>query len=78
MDQKSANVFIGVGEHEEDPSIPMLAEFKLKTNARRMADDLSSKAASSFTVHFKEFEGESHTSVVPVALTRALRQLVRQ
>ena len=77
LDQKSANVFIGVGELEEDPAIPMLAEFKLKTNAKRMADQLSSRTASSLKVQFKEFESETHTSVVPVALTRALRKLLR-
>ena len=62
---------------EEDPNIPMLAEFKLITNAQRMANELSDSTASALSVQFNEFEGETHTSVVPVALTRGLRQLLR-
>jgi hypothetical protein len=70
----TANVFIAVGGLEEDPAVHGLAEFKMVTNARRFAARM---AGSSSRVHFEEIAGETHTSVVPVALTRGLRWALR-
>ena len=69
--EQTANVFIAVGGLEEDPSIPSLAPFKMVTNAQRFAVRLAD--APGFRAHFEEIAGETHTSVVPVALTRGLR-----
>ena len=69
------NVFIGVGEREESPDIPGLSMFKMVTNADRMALKLSEGTPSSVSVFSETIADETHTSVVPVALTRALRKL---
>lgn len=70
-------VFIAVGELEEAPEVPMLARFRMVTNARAMATRLQDDAIADLQVDFEEFAGESHTSVVPGALTRGLRTFLR-
>jgi len=72
----SASVIVAVGAQEESPDIPMLARFKMITNARRLVDQLSRRDHPSLDVQIDVLEGESHTSVVPVALTRSLRTLL--
>lgn len=76
-EDQATGLFIAVGGLEEVAEIPALAPFKMVTNARRMADLLGSASESSLGLHFKELDGETHTSVIPVALTRALRTLLR-
>jgi predicted alpha/beta superfamily hydrolase len=71
-------VFFGVGAQEEAASIPMLAQFRMITNVRAMAERLSARGHPALEVHHQVFDGESHTSVVPVVLTRALRTLYRR
>lgn len=71
-------VFIAAGSLEENPDVPALANFKLITNARRMATTLQENAPTSVKVYFQEMADETHTSVVPVALTRALRQILQR
>ena len=66
---------LAVGELEEHPAIPMLASFKMVTNVRRMAERLSDRGHS-LEVQSFVLNGESHTSVVPVSLTRGLRALL--
>jgi uncharacterized protein len=82
VDQRGAqvarNVFIAAGGLEEDPAIPGLAEFKMITNAQRLAAGMAENASSTPRVHFEEIAGETHTSVVPVALTRGLRWALRR
>jgi uncharacterized protein len=68
--------FIAVGGLEETPSIPSLAPFRMVTNARRMAERLEARDDAGLEVRFAELDAETHTSVVPVALTRALRALL--
>ena len=74
ISQETANIFIAVGGLEEDPAIPGLAEFKMVTNSQRFA----ARMAETSRVHFEEVAGETHTSVVPVALTRGLRWALRR
>ncbi len=72
-----ANVFIAVGELEESPDIPMLAQFKMVTNVQKMADRLSQREDPSLRVNLDVIQGETHTSVIPAALTRALRSVLK-
>jgi predicted alpha/beta superfamily hydrolase len=66
---------LAVGGLEEHPDIPMLASFKMVTNVQRMAERLAGRKHSLEVTSFI-LEGESHTSVVPVGLTRGLRTLL--
>lgn len=74
-DDVSASLVLAVGGLEESPDIPMLGRFKMVTNVREMADQLRSRAYPSLSLTTLVLEGESHTSVAPVALTRGLRVL---
>lgn len=60
--------YFAAGGREEAPEVPMLARFKLITNTRRMAERLGAPV--------EILEGETHTSVVSVGLTRGLRKLI--
>ena len=53
----------------------MLARFRLISNARTLRERLVADGFPVETTTFEEIVGESHTSVVPVALTRGLRAL---
>lgn len=70
------DVVVTVGSGEEGPAIPHLNRYKLVTNARRLADECARGSLPCRSVHFEVIEGESHTSVVPSALTRGLRRLL--
>ena len=70
-----SQLVLAVGELEENPRIPMLAQFKMVTNVHRMAESLSSRGYESLRLTKMVLDGESHTSVVPVALTRGLRAI---
>lgn len=70
-----ATLFMAVGSGEERPDIPALAPFKMVTNLRAFADRLSGRSYRSLDLATLVAEGESHTSVVPVALARGLRYL---
>ena len=71
-DASDTSIIFIIGEHEEPESMPQLAHFKLITNATamaaRIAEDGKARSATSVVV-----QGETHTSVVPAALTRGLR-----
>lgn len=71
-------VFMAAGSLEENPDVPALASFQLITNTRRMATTLQENTPASVKVYFQEIADETHTSVVPVALTRALRQILQR
>jgi predicted alpha/beta superfamily hydrolase len=73
----AAGVYLAVGEEEENPHIPMLARFKLVSNTTRMHDALAARAHPSLRLSTEVIAGESHTSVIPAALTRGLRRLTR-
>ncbi|MCM3785392.1 alpha/beta hydrolase-fold protein [Neobacillus mesonae] len=67
QDPLDVRVLVAVGELEGNFKIPMI------NNARAQAERLS--ALSEFGVHtvYKEFEGENHSSILPVLINRALR-----
>lgn len=68
-----ARIFLGVGSLEEDDRIPFLARFKTVTNVRTMAERLEGRGYPTLSVRGEVIDGETHTTVVPVALTRGLR-----
>ncbi|MEM1254418.1 MAG: alpha/beta hydrolase-fold protein [Cyanobacteria bacterium P01_H01_bin.21] len=72
----ATNIFLAVGAQEEALEIPILPQFKMITNVRRMANQLSQQRRESLDVTLDVIEGETHTSVVPVALTRGLRYVL--
>ncbi|MGB7087350.1 MAG: alpha/beta hydrolase-fold protein [Phormidesmis sp.] len=73
QEQSQKHIFLAAGELEEAPEIPILAQFKMITNAQRMAKRLSSQCDLPLSVASAIIPGETHTSVIPVALTRGLR-----
>ena len=74
-DGGAPRVWLGAGGLEEAEHIPMLARFRLISNARTLRERLVADGFPVETTTFEEIVGESHTSVVPVALTRGLRAL---
>ncbi|MDX1393175.1 MAG: alpha/beta hydrolase-fold protein [Gemmatimonadota bacterium] len=74
-DDVDASLVLAVGGLEEDPRIPMLERFKMVTNVERMAETLRARDYARLRLTELVLAGESHTSVVPVALTRGLRLL---
>ena len=70
----ASRVFVGVGGLEEDPRIPMLADFRLVTNARAFGTALAENHPG-LQVRTEVFPDESHTSVPAPALTRGLRTI---
>lgn len=73
-----AGLFLAVGALEEDPRVPMLREFKMVSNVARMAERLSGRAFPALRLGSEIIAGETHTSVIPAALTRGLRHLTRR
>ena len=69
-------VFIPVGSGEESPDVPSLSRYRLVTNARRLAKLLAEGRVPCRTSALEIIQGETHTSVVPSALTRGLRALL--
>jgi predicted alpha/beta superfamily hydrolase len=74
---KNPRVFFAAGGLEEAPHVPMLARFRLISNARDMAGRLVELGWPEGQGTFEEIPGETHASVVPVALTRGLRAVYR-
>jgi len=76
-DDIDADVFFTAGSLEEGEAVPFLARFKMITNMHRMAEQLGGRGYPSLTVEALTLDGETHTSVPGVALTRGLRWLTR-
>jgi hypothetical protein len=74
--ERLPDVVLAVGGGEEGPRIPHLNRYKLVTNTRRLFEDLSTGRLPARSAHLEIIEGESHTSVVPSALTRGLRRVL--
>ncbi|MEJ2206668.1 MAG: alpha/beta hydrolase-fold protein [Gemmatimonadota bacterium] len=72
-----ATLFLAVGAGEEREDLPVLAPFRMVSNLRDLADGLRARGYPSLDMTTLEAEGESHTTVVPVALTRGLRYIFR-
>lgn len=77
-DDLEARLFLAVGGEEEREDIPALAPFRMVSNVEALAERLRQRSYPSLDLSTFIADGESHTSVVPVALTRALRQLLRR
>jgi predicted alpha/beta superfamily hydrolase len=73
--EATARVFIAVGALEEGAGIPLVDGFRLVSNARDLAQRLQTRSAPGLDVWLQVFADETHTSVVPTALTRGLRTL---
>ncbi len=73
----ATTLFLAVGSGEERADIPMLASFRMISNLQALAEQLRRRAFPSLDLETFVAEGESHTSVVPVALTRGLRHVFR-
>lgn len=71
-------VFLAVGGEEERNDIPMLSRFKMVSNLHEMAHRLEGHVSDGLRVTTHVAEGETHTSVVPVALTWGLRAILRR
>ena len=70
-----ARVFMAVGALEEGGGIPNIDGFRMVSNARDLAQRLEMRSAPGLDVRLQIFGDETHTSVVPAALTRGLRTL---
>lgn len=78
-----ARILLAAGEFEQDPApfqkshaeraerIRRYGESRVNDNARAMAERLS--ALPGLQAEFVTFEGETHMSVLPVAINRAIR-----
>lgn len=73
----AASLYMAVGEHEERAEIPMLSRFRLVSNLRLLAERLAGRGYDSLDLDSAVIGGETHTSVVPAALTRGLRHALR-
>ena len=71
-----ARVFMAVGALEEGAGIPQVDGFRLVSNARDLADGYRCDLPRASEVWLQGFTDETHTSVVPTALTRGLRTAV--
>lgn len=69
-------LFLAVGGGEERADIPMLAPFRMISNVHTFAERLGARRYESPDITTFIPDGESHTSVVPVALTRSLRYVL--
>jgi len=76
LEDLEATLFLAVGGGEEREDIPMLASFKMVSNVQTLAHRLRARNYRSLSVHTFIPDGESHTTVVPVALTRGLRHIL--
>ena len=70
---RKGKVFLAVGAEEERADIPALAAFKMVSNVREFERQLRARNDESLIATTFVAEGESHTTVIPAALTRALR-----
>ena len=75
-DDLAATLFMAVGGGEERADIPALAPFRMVSNVAALAERLNARDHKSLQMVTFVPEGESHTTVVPVALTRGLRYVL--
>jgi len=70
-------IYLAAGSREEDPSVPMLAAYRLVSNTVELGRRLTAREQPGLQVTVDVLEGETHTSAVPVSLARGLRALFR-
>jgi len=73
-----ARLYLAVGANEERPEIPALAPFKMVSNVETFAVRLERRGYPSLELTTDVVDDASHTTVVPIALTRALQHLFRR
>ena len=71
MSPPPVRVYLAVGAREEGSGRPELERFRMVSNVRTFAERLSGVAQLDLDI----VPGESHTSVVPIAISRGLRAL---
>lgn len=76
-DDLVAKVFLAVGGQEERAEVPQLAPFRMISNLQTFGERLRGRGYPSLVLDIFIPDGESHTSVVPLALTRGLRWVHR-
>jgi hypothetical protein len=76
LEDLDVTLFLAVGGGEEREDIPMLAPFKMVSNVHTLAERLRGRGYESLAIATFIPDGESHTTVVPVALTRGLRYVL--
>ena len=72
-----AKLFMAAGSLEEPEHLPFLARFRLVSNVRTMKEQLDSRGYASLDARGEVFQGETHTSMVSLGLTRGLRAFLR-
>lgn len=75
LEPVDSTLFLAVGADEERSDIPNLAQFRMISNLREFAESFQALSTGNFKLTTFVAEGESHTTVIPVALTRALRSI---
>lgn len=76
-DDLPAELYMAVGALEEPDHLPFLSRFRLVSNVKALRERLESRGYASLTVRSDVFEGETHTSMVSLGLTRGLRAFLR-
>ena len=78
-DDLSAQVFLAVGEMEEDKDpFPLIKpQYRFTSNLVALAETLAARGYPGLDLAWHVFEGESHLSVVPAAYSRGLRHVFR-
>ena len=71
--RRTRSAFLAAGGLEERADLPMLASFRMITNTRECGERLRRSVSDDARVEVQVLEGETHTTVVPVGLTRGLR-----
>ena len=72
-----AKLYMAVGALEEPENVPFLARFRLVSNVRALKERLESRRYASLEVKADVFDGETHTSMVSIGLTRGVRAFLR-
>ncbi len=76
-DDLPAKLYMSVGALEEPDNAPFLSRFRLVSNVMALKELLDKRGYGSLEVRGEVFEGETHTSMIAVGLTRGLRAFLR-
>ncbi len=68
-----ANVFLGIGELEEDANDPQSIQDAMVANVEKLDERLRSRNYPGLKLTTRVFDGENHQSVVPALLSHGLR-----
>lgn len=76
-DDLPGRLYMAVGALEEPEGVPFLSRFRLVSNVVALKERLAGRGYASLEVRGEVFEGETHTSMVSLGLTRGLRAFLR-